>query len=1318
MNLSRTGLNIASHISKRRYRYIVFFIIVLLFLMEGVRSFTVADIERNWESVREKRATREAEIVTDRFGRIQTRVATIARRAAAKIGEELPLDFPNDRLRLFQILETIAIDDLQGIDVIAADGRFVAWWGKIHRSGFQPPANNENADTFSLVQEGAVFTTLTVIVPLVFDGAPVAYVAASESFDVQYALSRRFVRIEGLRRELRSLLGKPVTVRFDTGYPVSDNEIHIPLRGVNSSLLGYAVTAPPSLEAHLTDVEESFRDIRSFLIIGLTGFLLFGLIRWVRGYRHPIPITLFGILLIWVVRYVWYFFNIPAELIGGTPFDPAYYASHHGGGIVASPGDLLITAVFLIMTALLLFHSVVMNNSLGVPKQMNPRHRWWVIPTTVLIFSAHMGLIRSYAASVRSLVFDSSIRFTEMGSLIPSPMLAMMQLNLLLLTAAFILFGTVLGFLALRIVQSAFPGPVYRYGVPLFMLLVPVSAGFYLIQSTPLIGWWYYASVPSLLIGTTILVQSGYLQSFRLYKIRSILYLTGLSVLFAVPVLDKKVHDFDREQIQFIASNIVRPTDTWKEFVLHQSLNDFRNDGVLIRNLREDDREFLDRAAFHLWAGSMLGSEGYNTSIVIYDRDGAVMSAFGIGFQPPEEIVKDIREAILGTGDTYIRDIETLYGTATLYGADTRIEGVDNELLATVLVYVITGPGTLFRGYGPDIIRAQISPDIAARYGQMIISEFRGRSLVSTTAPDFPSTHTIPEPAYDRLRENESQFIWVREVVSESTYETVYFHGQYRDMDTYLAISVPFVDLRWHVFYVLKLVFFAVSVSVLILVLAGIVFYAQGKRYQPTFREKILIGLLSISLIPIVLVAYLNRDFTIEQMTANISRQLRDETERVAVQLERYADVDFLDEAGTERQPIVERIAGEIGVDFILYADGVMLTSSRMEMFEAELMDIRLSGFAYASIVLEGKNFITREEAIGQSAYLVGYRPIYTDGGRHAGVLAVPAIYRQDEIDEELARRDAFLFGIYGVVILSVILTGLLVANRMARPIERLTDATNRVAGGELDIELETKGDTEISNLMRSFTVMTKRLKESREELARYERELAWREMARQVAHEIKNPLTPMKLSIQQLRQARKDRSKEFDTSFDRITTMLLEQIASLDRIASEFSHFARMPVPYFEPTRINEVLKRALHIFPGKSNVDFKLNFDDTIPEIDADPDELQRAFVNIFRNSMQAMPKGGTLEVLSRLRDDTVEIQITDTGTGIPPEAHARMFEPNFSTKTDGMGLGLAIVKKTINELNGTIEIRSEENVGTTVLITIPLQFQSDRTTRKDML
>jgi nitrogen fixation/metabolism regulation signal transduction histidine kinase len=285
------------------------------------------------------------------------------------------------------------------------------------------------------------------------------------------------------------------------------------------------------------------------------------------------------------------------------------------------------------------------------------------------------------------------------------------------------------------------------------------------------------------------------------------------------------------------------------------------------------------------------------------------------------------------------------------------------------------------------------------------------------------------------------------------------------------------------------------------------------------------------------------------------------------------------------------------------------------------------------------------------------------------------------------------------------VFVGSLFANQIAAPVRRLIGATRRIAGGELDFRLKETRRDELGELYQAFNNMTEDLKRNREDLLRAEREMAWKEMAKQVAHEIKNPLTPMKLSIQHLRQAYLDNDKRFSQLLDQVVRGVTEQIDALSRIASEFAHFARMPRRREEMVDVNGLLHDTVSLFSQNQSVELRLQLSTQALAVRGDREELQRVFINVIRNAIQAFGERGTISITSEHNEGVAKVCITDTGPGIPENMRSKLFEPAFSTKTDGMGLGLAIVKKTIDDMRGTIEILSEEGRGTTVRMVFPL-------------
>ncbi len=295
---------------------------------------------------------------------------------------------------------------------------------------------------------------------------------------------------------------------------------------------------------------------------------------------------------------------------------------------------------------------------------------------------------------------------------------------------------------------------------------------------------------------------------------------------------------------------------------------------------------------------------------------------------------------------------------------------------------------------------------------------------------------------------------------------------------------------------------------------------------------------------------------------------------------------------------------------------------------------------------------------------------------------------------------NVFLFGTYSLAIIMIILFSTLLANQISSPIEKLTKATKSVGRGDMDIQLQSFGRGEIKELIDGFNRMVRELKRNQVELAEVERESAWKEMAKQVAHEIKNPLTPMKLAVQHLISAYKDKSDKFDEIFNKVTSTVITQIDNLTNIASEFSSFAKMPTIKLLDIELVGILKETVDLFIEE---DCKVSIITDLEKVivKSDREQFQRMMINLIRNSIQAEAEHVWIS-LTRM-NDAVEIQVKDDGKGIPEEIKTKIFDENYTTKKEGMGLGLALAKRFLDITNGTIFISETSPKGTEIIIRI---------------
>jgi signal transduction histidine kinase len=308
---------------------------------------------------------------------------------------------------------------------------------------------------------------------------------------------------------------------------------------------------------------------------------------------------------------------------------------------------------------------------------------------------------------------------------------------------------------------------------------------------------------------------------------------------------------------------------------------------------------------------------------------------------------------------------------------------------------------------------------------------------------------------------------------------------------------------------------------------------------------------------------------------------------------------------------------------------------------------------------------------------------------------------------------------IAAVVAFAAILIGLLLAwwvsKRITQPVEELANGARDVASGRWDTHIDVQGNDEIGQLAGAFNHMTNTLAAQKEKLVQTERVAAWRELARRLAHELRNPLFPMQITLENLQRARQLGPVQFQEVFDEGTATLKAELANLNSIVGRFSDFSKMPTPQCTRVHVNEALRNAVRLFEpqftavGKPSITTEYFLTESLPEIDADPDLLHRAFQNLVLNALDAMPAGGALTLRTSDHDDSVRIEVSDTGKGLTPEECARLFTPYYTTKHQGTGLGLAIVQSVVSDHHGTITVTSEESRGATFRIDLPKRQQN---------
>lgn len=420
--------------------------------------------------------------------------------------------------------------------------------------------------------------------------------------------------------------------------------------------------------------------------------------------------------------------------------------------------------------------------------------------------------------------------------------------------------------------------------------------------------------------------------------------------------------------------------------------------------------------------------------------------------------------------------------------------------------------------------------------------------------------------------------------------------------------------------------------------------------------------------------------------------------------LDSYSDIDGADRAYL--QELLTKFSLVFFSDINLYTtDGDLLASSRQEIFSEGLRSSRMTAEAFNELAVNQRTFYVTNEQIGKYQYLSAYIPFRNNNNKLIAYINLPYFAREHELRQEISSFLVTFVNIYIILTAIAVVISLIVGNYVTRPLQLIRDQFSNVKLDKRNEKITYNRDDELGSLINEYNLMLDKLAESVNKLAQSERESAWKEMAQQIAHEIKNPLTPMKLSIQHLYKSWQDNAPDWEARLSKTTTSLIQQIDSLAAIASAFSDFAKFPVPSNESVELVKLIKDTVALFVTQTDFQIDFNHPEKPCYVLADPKQLSRVMVNLLNNAIQAIPVGimGIITITLKQVGSDYHVLINDNGIGIPEEQKIKIFSPNFTTKSGGTGLGLAMVKNIIDSTKGSISFTSDDQ-GTTFEIRLP--------------
>ncbi|MBI3402709.1 MAG: HAMP domain-containing histidine kinase [Acidobacteria bacterium] len=723
--------------------------------------------------------------------------------------------------------------------------------------------------------------------------------------------------------------------------------------------------------------------------------------------------------------------------------------------------------------------------------------------------------------------------------------------------------------------------------------------------------------------------------------------------------------------------------------------------------------------AFLVWSRTDLAAYRLTSAVELYRADGRLVSRFAL---LPEYATGTYRAATC-TWEQPVDEGSTLGSSERHVLRTGRGICEGGRIVGSVLVRVILDYQTLpfISSQSPylESLRSnrEAPPEgISGRDVEFVVYGW-------SRAPIFesgPTVWTLSDGVFDRLVEARAPF-WADVDRGGQTFR-VYFQS---DRGGIYALGYPVLTWLGLSINLTELVLLVGALYAALLA-GGWIYRAvsppgpvSGRtllhEIRSSFYRKLSLTFVAGAIVPVVVLAFATRTYFINQLLASAEDTAVKTVTTAQRLVEDYATLQQRGPGalGAIDDQIMVLVRRAIDEDVSLFDRQRLQATSVRPLFAEGLLSTRTPPEVFRTLLLERRPTFVGEERVGTNPYRLAAATVRA-GGREA-IVAVPLTNRQREIEQQIDELDRQV--LFAIVLFSLLgaALGYWLAERIADPVNRLTRATRRIARGDLDARIAATSSDELRRLVDDFNQMAADLKRQRAELEHTQRLQAWADMARQVAHDIKNPLTPIQLSAEHARRVNLDRGRPLSPVLDDCVNAILTQVKLLRQISAEFSSFASSPTPRPEvtslPVIIDEVVEPYRTGLSGRIAMHVSAPAD--LPAVLVDRTLFARALTNVIENALHAMPGTGTLTISSHQPPATglpatshLVVEVTDTGVGMDQDALNRIFEPYFSTRTTGTGLGLTIAKRNVELNGGTIEVRSTRGVGTTVTMTVPIE------------
>ena len=1007
-----------------------------------------------------------------------------------------------------------------------------------------------------------------------------------------------------------------------------------------------------------------------------------------KGVWRGVGLLAISLLLL---RMIIYFFPYILNLRQFELFDPSIYGSNI---VQRSLGDLLINASFFCW--LIVFAWSKLQNKQNITERFSVTFRWvaGIVALFLLIFSTFL-----LATVIRSMVADSKISFdvTDFFSLneytvVGFVVLACLSFSYyyftqLLFRFIFPLFDNYTNIVYFSI---AFAGLVY-------LTLLPGNAN--VLFNIPVLMW--------LLLYTWLVNKQGLLMNRFHINIAGMLFWIFIfsASISSIMLYENKKAEWDRRK--GFAEKLAEQYDPSSERLLNIALQ-YLDKNFLLENfyrfhdsargkifrdsiITQNYKGYLNRYDTKLYVFDAQDKPLYNEDSVSYNNLNTILR---VNSKPTQQLYPDIFY------------YETAFDKFTYI---TKREATDDNGKKIGSLFIISNPkkysgDALF----PELFREMQQGEIenSPVYAYAIYDQ--SRLIFSTQKYPFPTSLTkndLPKDVYEKRNNGDFDELWYK---AGNDKVVVYARKSDAIIETITLFSYIFCSFLFMVAFVQLFS---------LLLKAGYSRKAFRNMFQMNIRTQVHNTIIFISIFSFLIIGAATIRFFIKRYNRNnndkLSRTMNIMLNEIQKKTAVYGSFEDLIKANDstnnyDLKKLVADIADIHGVDVNVYdLDGNLKVSSERNVYDKGILSKKMNPSAFYHLSFLREVHHAQEERIADISYLSIYAPVRDANGNVSAYLNIPYFASQQELNQEISNflvtiinLNAFIFLVAGVI-------ALFITNRITRSFSLISDKMRQMNLGRTNEAISWNRDDEIGELVKEYNKMVVKLGESATSLAKSEREGAWREMARQVAHEIKNPLTPMKLSIQYLQKSINNNQPNVKELSANVAKTLVEQIDHLSKIAADFSQFANIGNVSVELFDLHDVIGSLKELYNPNPNVEIEWK---PVPDkimLQADKTQMNRLFTNLIANAVEACNETDIcrIELTEEQENGTVRVNIKDNGEGIEPEMQSKIFIPNFTTKSSGTGLGLAMCKGIVEQAKGKIWFETEKGRGTVFHVELPV-------------